>query len=84
MQGYFEGRYNLGSIEGEKGNFGRAARHLLISAKMGDKNSVETIRKMFMGGLVTNEQYTEALKGYQDAVEEMKSHDRDEAKRLGY
>ena len=37
-----------------------------------------------MRGIATKEQYTEALKGYQDAVEETKSHDRDEAKRLGY
>ena len=59
-------------------------RHFLISAKMGDKDSVEKIKKMFMAGLATKEQYAEALKGYQDAVEEMKSHDRDEAKRLGY
>ena len=39
---------------------------------------------MFMEGIATKEQYAEALKGYQDAVEEMKSHDRDEAERLGY
>ena len=40
---------------------------------------------MFMGGVATKEQYAETLKGYQDAVEKMKSHDRDEAnKRLGY
>ena len=38
---------------------------------------------MFMGGIATKEQYTDALRGYQDAVEEMKSHDRDEAKKLG-
>ena len=51
---------------------------------MGDKFSVEKIKKMFMIGIVTKEQYAQALKGYQDALEEMKSHDRDEAKRLGY
>ena len=59
-------------------------RHFLITAKMGYINSVETIKEMFMDGLATKEHYTEALKGYHDAVEEMKSHDRDEVKRLGY
>ena len=39
---------------------------------------------MFMRGDATKAHYAEALKGYQDAVEEMKSHDRDEVKRLGY
>ena len=42
----------------------------------------QTIKKMFVGGFATKAQYTEALRGYQDAVEEMKSHDRDEAKRF--
>jgi len=37
---------------------------------------------MFMAGVATKELYTQALKGYQEAVEEMKSHDRDEAKRI--
>ncbi|EJK76551.1 hypothetical protein THAOC_01680 [Thalassiosira oceanica] len=82
MLGHVESRNNLGCIEAEKGNNDRALRHLLISAKMGDNNSVETIKKAFMDGLATKAQYAEALKGYQDAVEEMKSHDRDEAKRL--
>ena len=42
------------------------------------------IKEVFMAGHATKKQHAEALKGYQDAVEEMKSHDRDEAKRLGY
>ncbi|EJK71756.1 hypothetical protein THAOC_06776, partial [Thalassiosira oceanica] len=82
MQGCVEARYNLGNHEGRKGNYDRAVRHFLISAKMGDKRSIESIKMMFAGGLATKE-YAEALRGCQDAVEEMKSHDRDEAKRLG-
>jgi len=84
MQGHVSCRYNLGHIEAEKGNYDRTVRHYLISAKMGHKKSVENIKGMFMGGIATKEQFTEALEGYQDAVEEMKSHDRNEAKRLGY
>ena len=51
---------------------------------MGHKDSVEKIKSMFIAWVATKGQYAEALKGYQDAVEEMKSHDRDEAKRLRY
>ena len=47
---------------------------------MGVKDSVAAIKKLFVGGLATKGQYAEALKGYQEALEEMKSHDRDEAK----
>ncbi|EJK43784.1 hypothetical protein THAOC_37737 [Thalassiosira oceanica] len=82
MQGHVESRNNLGCSEVEKGNNNRGVRHLLISAQMGYKDSVEAIKRMFMDGNATKAQYAEALKGYQDAVEEMKSHDRDEAKTL--
>jgi len=80
MQGHVESRHNLGYWEAGKGNYGRAVRHFLISAKLGLKDSVETIKEYFIKGGATKEQYAEALKGYQDAVEETKSHDRDEAK----
>ena len=83
IQGDVESRYNIGSHEGRKGNHDRAVRHFVISAKMGHKGSLEMIKEGFMRGFATKEKYTEALRGYQDAVEEMKSHDRDEAKRLG-
>ena len=83
MQGHVQSRNNLGFFEVNKGNYDRAVKHLLISAKMGYKTSVETIKEMFVEGLATKEQYGEALRGFQDAEEEMKSHDRDEAKKLG-
>jgi len=82
MQGHVECRYNLGQAEIRKGGLDRAVRHLLISAKMGDKDSVENVFMMFKTGLATKEQYAEALRGYQDAMDEMNSHDRDEAKAL--
>ncbi|EJK53984.1 hypothetical protein THAOC_26476 [Thalassiosira oceanica] len=83
LQGHVESRHNLGCIEGEKGYYDLAVRHLMILAEMGFKDSVETIQQMFMGGLATEEQLAQGRKGYQDAVEKMKSHDRDEARALG-
>ena len=80
MQGHVEARHNLGCYEMKKGNYDRAVRHVLISAKMGYEHSVGMIKDLFTNGIATKEQYAEALKGYQDAVEETKSHDRDEAK----
>ena len=83
MQGHVESRHNLGAIEAEKGDYDRAVKHFLITAKIGHKDSVEKIKSMFIARVATKGQYAEALKGYQDAAEEMRSHDRDEAKRLG-
>mmetsp|Transcript_5904 Transcript_5904/g.13296 ORF Transcript_5904/g.13296 Transcript_5904/m.13296 type:complete len:85 (+) Transcript_5904:599-853(+) len=83
MQGYVDSRCNLGMYEADRGNLDRAVRHWMISAKMGHWNSIGVIRDSFMRGFATKEQYAEALRGYQDSIEEMKSHDRDEAKRMG-
>ena len=69
-QGHAESRHSLGCDEGKKGNHNRAVRRMLISAKMGHKDSVENIKKIFMVGFATKDQYAEALKGYQDAMEE--------------
>ncbi|EJK61959.1 hypothetical protein THAOC_17459 [Thalassiosira oceanica] len=84
MKGHVDGRHNLGCCEGEKGNYDHAVKHWLISAKMGQERSVKMIKKLFMGGLATKKQYAEAMRGHQDAVEEMKSHDRDEAKAINF
>ena len=79
---HVESRHNLGICDGSKGDCDRAVRHFLISAKMGDKDSLEIIKKVFMEGFATKEQYGQALRGYQDAVKEMKSPERDEAKKI--
>ena len=83
IQGHVVSRHNLGCIVAQKGKHNHAVRHFLISAKMGLEISVENIKKLLLRGIATKEQYAEALKGYQDAVGEMKSHDRDEANALG-
>ena len=81
MQGNVESRFQLGYYEERRGNYGRAVRHFLISAKMGDNKSIEIIKHAFTAGVATKEQYAQALRGYQYAVEEMKSPERDEAKK---
>ena len=75
-------RAGIGLIEVINENYDRAGRHFLISAKMGCELSLNAIKSRFKEGRATRAQYAEALRGYQDAIEEMKSRDRDEAKRL--
>ena len=83
MKGQVESRFNLGVAEYHNGNYELVVQHLVISAKMGDQHSLDAIREMFKGGRATKAQYAEALRGYQDAVEEMKSPQREEAERRG-
>ncbi|EJK72396.1 hypothetical protein THAOC_06078 [Thalassiosira oceanica] len=84
MKGNVQSRHNLGYAEYYNGNYQLAVQHFMISAKMGDEDSLNHIRELFKGGHATKAQYTEALLGYRDAVEEMKSPQREEAKRLGF
>ncbi|EJK53351.1 hypothetical protein THAOC_27233 [Thalassiosira oceanica] len=84
MEGHVMSRYNLGAVEYyNDGHYEVAVQHYMISAKMGHEKSLNGIKKMFMKGHANKAQYTEALLGYRDAVEEMKSPQREDAKRLG-
>ncbi|EJK66344.1 hypothetical protein THAOC_12742, partial [Thalassiosira oceanica] len=80
MQGHVESSNNLGCFEGDKGNFDNAVRHFVIAAKMGFGQSFGAVKGMFEAGLATEEQYVQALTGYQNAIEAMKSPEREEAK----
>ncbi|EJK46168.1 hypothetical protein THAOC_35179 [Thalassiosira oceanica] len=89
VKGHAESRHWLGFAEGRKATRQHApiemvvmsmSRHFLISAKLGYKDSFDLIEKFFSHGVVTEAQYAEALKGYQDASNEVKSHQRDEAR----
>ena len=84
MKGHAECRHNLGVLEFTSGNWDLAVQHFMISAKMGYDLSLDSIKDLFLKGTATKAQYAEVLRGYQDAVEEMKSPQREEAKRLGY
>ena len=75
-------RHNLGANEYGEGNDELAVQHYMITAKMGYEVSLNAIKDMFTKGLATRAQYAEALMGYRDAVEEKKSPQRAEAKRL--
>ncbi|EJK65557.1 hypothetical protein THAOC_13565 [Thalassiosira oceanica] len=84
MKGDVLSRHFLGYDEFQnKGNCKLAVQHWMISAKMGNEDSLNDIKHMFMKGEATKAQYAEALRGYGDAAEEMKSHQREEATRLG-
>ena len=83
MRGHVECRHNLGIVEFKNKNYELAVQHWMISAKMGYEDSLNNIKEMFKEGNATKAQYAEALLGYRDVVEEMKSPQREEAKKLG-
>ena len=83
MKGHVDSRHILGIVEFNNKNYKLAVQHFLVSAKMGYEKSLNGIKGMFKEGQATKAQYAETLMGYRDAVEEMKSPQREEAKRLG-
>ena len=83
MGGHVFARYRLGFEEAETGNYDISLQHFLIAAKMGHEKSLCMVKAAYTCGLATKADYATALRGYQNAVEEMSSNDREEAKPLG-
>ena len=78
--GHPDARHNLGCAEKENYRFDRAVKHWLIAAKLGFDHSLECVKNSYKAGLVSKEDYTAALRGYQVAIAAMKSPQREEAK----
>ena len=57
MKGDVKSRHNLGGLEHKNGNYELAVHHLMISAKMGNEDSLNGIKFFFKGGLATKAQY---------------------------
>ena len=81
--GHEVSRINLGNSEAEAGNIDRAAKHWMIAASSGHKESLNNIRMGFMNGNATKAQYETALRDHQAYIDEVKSYQRDVARKEG-
>lgn len=79
VKGDSHARHNLGAIETQAGNMGRAVKHLMIAVRDGYNGSLNVIRKLYLDGHATKNEYTKALQDYQKYLAEVKSSQRDEA-----
>ncbi len=77
IRGHPGARYNLAMYEKENGRHVRAARHLIISAKLGDYESLEVLKLAYQAELVSKDDFAAALRGYQAAVDATKSPQRE-------
>jgi hypothetical protein len=80
--GHPQARHNLGIEEWNNGRLERAANHFIIAANLGYHDSLKELRILYAKGHASKEDYATALRAYQTAVEEMKSTQREEAKRF--
>jgi len=67
----------LGFLEMENGRFERAAKHFIIAANLGDEESLQEVKDLFMRGIVSKEEYAAALRAHQAAVDAAKSPERE-------
>ena len=77
MNGDIQARHNLGCLEGQAGNIHRAYKHLVLAARAGYTKSLDLVKRGFMNGYITKEEYAKTLREYQKSQDEMKSEMRD-------
>ena len=77
--GNLDARHNLGAIELEAGNYDNAIKHFMIAAGAGDDESLKAIRRGFLCGHITKDDFEKALRTHKEATDEMKSNQREAA-----
>ena len=82
MEGYVFAWYNLGCVEEDAGNNKRAMKHFLVSARVGDTNSLDKVTAGFRSGIVTKDEYERALRAYHNRQLLMKSEARDKVEAI--
>ncbi len=75
--GHAFARHNLGCEEcNNNGNFERAKKHFIIATNLGDDKSLKALRTLYANGHASKEDYADALRAYQAAVDATKSAER--------
>ena len=82
MNGYLLARNNLGCVEEDAGNQQRAHKHFMIGAMAGHKRALAAVKEGFMEGLVTKDEYANALRAYHKSQDDIKSDARDRARAI--
>jgi TPR repeat protein len=77
--GHGGARYNLGVKHINDHSLGLAAKHFMIGAKSGYKDSMDLIKEGFVEGWVTKTEFEETLRANKESLDELKSEQRDKA-----
>lgn len=72
----------LGRMEEQDGNYVCAMRHFMIAAKCGHDDSLQDVKRGFMKGLVTKEDFEKTLREHQASQDETKSDQRDRVRNI--
>lgn len=72
-------RYELGKHEGRSERIDKMVKHWIIAARLGHDESLDAMKKSFVKGFASKEDYASALRGHQAAVDATKSAQRNAA-----
>jgi tetratricopeptide (TPR) repeat protein len=78
IAGHPAGRHLLGHEEVQNGRFERAKKHWIIAANLGWNDSLTALRTLYADGHASKEEYADALRAYQAAVDATKSQQRED------
>ncbi len=82
IAGLPEARHNLGIYEAQNDRYDRAKKHFIIAANLGYHTSLYALRLLYADGHASKEDYADALRAYQAAVDATKSSGRERAERI--
>jgi TPR repeat protein len=74
-------RHVLGALKLNNDMFERSKKHFIIAANLGHHDSLKELMKLYSHGLASKEDYADALRAYQAAVDETKSKEREKAEK---
>ena len=78
MNGNVRARFKLVGLEFKAGNIRRGIKHSILSAKAGRHDgALENVKRAFMQGIVTKDEYAQTLRSHQKSQDDMKSDARD-------
>ncbi len=77
--GHPHARHNLGCEEMHNGKYESARKHFIIAANLGHDDSLKAIKELYADGRASKEDYADALRAYQAALEAAKSPEREAA-----
>jgi tetratricopeptide (TPR) repeat protein len=77
--GHPDARHYLGGAEVNNGRYERARKHWIIAANLGFHDSLKGLKGLHEIGQASKEEYADALRAYQAAVDATKSSQREEA-----
>eukprot|EP00956_Cyclotella_meneghiniana_P033593 scaffold97421_cov30-Cyclotella_meneghiniana.AAC.1 len=80
VKGSMTARFNLGLTEGRRDNRDGAMWHWMIAARCGHVASLEAVRRGFVAGYATKQDFEDTLRAHEVSRDETKSDQRDKAK----